>query len=258
MRPVGLPRATGVFAPLLATRAGAGSNRGVAPVAAYGVAFSAVSGLALAAALLMPALPARRTAVVVGLAAAVLGVAAVMHARSWEAAILIDAALLVGAAAAGGAIGGGIDQPGHLLPVAWVSALTDAASVLYRMGPSALIAAKPRVLSLLALSFPLIGSGRIEPILGFGDVLFCAVYVAAARRHGLDLRRMIVALGAGLLATLGLVIAFETAVPALPLMGAFVILLFPAARSIPAADRRVSVAAMAVVTVAVTVLLLVG
>jgi len=227
-------------------------------MAAYVVAFCAVSALALGTALLVPAMPARRAALVVGLAGAVLTGAAVSHARSWEAAVVIDAALLAGAAAAGSVIGAGIEQPGYLLPVAWVSGLTDAASVLYRMGPSALIAARPRVLSLLALSFPLVGSGRIEPILGVGDVLFCAVYVAAARRHRLGLGRMTAALGAGLLATLVLVVALETAVPALPMLGAFVILLFPTARSIPAADRRVSFAAMTLVTVAVTVLLLVG
>jgi hypothetical protein len=68
--------------------------------------------------------------------------------------------------------------------------------------------------------------------------VFAALYVAAARRHGLGTVRMLAALAAGFAGTLGAVVLLARPVPALPFLGLAVVVAMPRARAIPAAERR--------------------
>src|SRR5690606_13949183 len=137
----------------------------------------------------------------------------------------------------GASIGHAIEAPGHLLVVASVSALVDGLSVLHPKGPTAQILEMEVALSILALPWPILGTPIIQPTLGVGDVVFGGLYLAAARRHELPLGKTAAALAVGL--TLAFVTAalLSRAIPALPFMGAAVLLAHPEARRLPPADR---------------------
>ncbi len=156
---------------------------------AYGIGFACVSGLALVVSALAPS-DARIALAAMALAAAAL-VALVVSAPAPGAlpSAVALAALLTLGTAAGAGIGHRIQHAGHLSIVAVVSSVADVASVLAPRGPSHEISESPALLSVLALSWPMIGTARIEPLLGVGDVVFVALYLAAAARHGLSLAR---------------------------------------------------------------------
>ncbi len=226
------------------------------PLVGYGVGWITASALILVAArLARPLAPRSAALVVVAAVIAIIGLGAT-RATSVPAGVAIDLALLVGGATLGAAVGARIPEPGHLLPVAWVSALSDVASALGRGGPTAAIVTHERALALLAISVPLPGVGEMAPVIGVGDVVFCALYVAAARRHGLGVGRMIAALAAGLAATLVALVVLARPIPALPFLGAAVVVWFPAARRMPASDRRAAVAAMVLIAVVTAALLI--
>jgi hypothetical protein len=123
-----------------------------------------------------------------------------------ESAGLASAALLWTATGLGASLGGRIDKPGHMLAVAAVSGLADLWSVYDPSGPSAAlarkVAAEPDRVSAFALSFPLFGTPHIPAIIGAGDVLFCALYLAAFERHRLPIWKALVALAVGFLLAL--------------------------------------------------------
>jgi hypothetical protein len=148
-------------------------------------------------------------------------------------AALLTLVLLVGCTAPGAALGARIERPGHLLAVAVISALADLWSVFDKHGPTAQMLEKataaPDRMALFALPWPLLGTGTIQPIIGAGDVLFAALYLASFERHGLSVKRALLGLAAGFGAGLGALLLLERAVPLLPLLGAGVVL----------ADRRV-------------------
>jgi hypothetical protein len=171
----------------------------------------------------------------------------------WTAALL-TAVLLGGVTLLGAAIGGRIQAPGHLLAVFGISSLADLWSVYDPTGPSAKLAvhaaSQPEKLVVLALPWPMFGTDRIEAIIGAGDILFAALYLAALTQHGLAATRAAWFMLGGLLLGLAGLLAFERAIPLLPLIGAAVMLAEPNARSLSGRERRsvaVVLAALALV-----------
>jgi hypothetical protein len=208
-------------------------------VAGYVVAFAVIGALAIAVGLTVPKLPAKALALLV-VPVGALGLLGALRVGAPNAgtAALVTASLLFGGSLLGGVVGRAIEAPGHILVVVVVSALVDVLSVLHPSGPSAVIVQMESVIALLALPFPLLGTDRIEPVLGVGDVIFAALYLGAAARHGLRRRRTVAGLGGGLLATMAVVLALELPIPALPFLGAGVLVAHPEARRLPPADRR--------------------
>lgn len=154
-----------------------------------------------------------------------------------DRAVAVTAALLLGGTLLGTVVGHAIEHPGQLVFVAIVSSAADVLSVFHTSGPSAALAQSEAALSVLALPWPMLGIGSIEPFLGAGDIVFTALYVACARRHALRLSRTALALSAGFSLTLIAVVVLEMAVPALPFLGLAMIVAEPAARRPLARDR---------------------
>ncbi len=204
-------------------------------LAAYLLAYACVAACVLAAAGVAPDLGGRAL-VVVGAA-----LAALVPLRDAAPTLLGSAtvlgALLAAGTASGAALGTRVQAAGHLLPVAVVSSVADAVSVLTPGAPSDVVVATPALLSVVALPWPFLGTDDRPPILGVGDVAFAALYVAAARKHGLSPARTSVALALGLAATALAVAGTGLPLPALPALGAAVVLAHPEARAVPAADR---------------------
>jgi hypothetical protein len=153
------------------------------------------------------------------------------------AAMVVTTCLLGAGTMIGAKVGNAIERPGHLLVVAIVSALVDAFSVLHPSGPTAQIIEIESAVAVMVLPWPLLGSARIAPVLGVGDIVFAALYLAACRRHRLSIRRTAIALAIGLAATFVIAVAAARGVPALPLMGAAVVIAHPEARRLPPEDR---------------------
>lgn len=76
-----------------------------------------------------------------------------------------------------------------------------------------------------------------EPAIGFGDVVFVALYLAAAARFKLPRGRTLAALSLGLLSAGGVAIGLRASIPALPLLGAAVVLMHPETWRVPREDR---------------------
>jgi len=222
----------------------------IPPLAGYLVAFAAVTCSAVAAGATAPS--ARPFGLVIALAGmgAGLGVTALLGAREGEPvpAALVTASLLVGGATLGAAVGGRVEHPGHLLVVAEVSLLVDAFSVFHTFGPAAAAASRPEVIALVALPWPVLGTSHVVPVLGVGDVIFAGLYMAASRRHGLGRLRTALALEIGLLVTGVAVLLTEMPIPALPAMGAAVLVAHPKARKLPPQDRHKGWIVIAVLT----------
>lgn len=159
--------------------------------------------------------------------------------------------LLAVALAVGGVVGSRMALAGHLLPVAMVSAAVDLWSVSSPSGPTHAIVRNPALLRLLTVSVALPGDRTPWPVVGFGDVAFAALYLAAARRFALPAGRMGAAVLVGLWASLGLALATGGAVPALPAMGAAVVLSFAAARRVAPVDRAATGVAAALLAASV-------
>lgn len=155
---------------------------------------------------------------------------------------VVGFALLAGASALGAALGARIERPGHLLAVAAISAVADLWSVYDPAGLSAQMAEsvveEPHVMSLFAVPWPLLGTADVPPIIGAGDIVFTALYLAAFERHGLALRRAAWALFVAYALGLAVIMGTERPVPLLPLLGAAVLAVDPQARSLPAHERR--------------------
>ena len=190
-----------------------------------------------------------------GLAAAALAAQAVVQAGGPWMAGLVTIALLLVCSALGGAVGGRIGHPGYLLFVAWVAGLVDVISLLHPAGVSHAVAESPSMLAWVALPFPLLGTSEIVPFLGGGDVVFVAMYLVAARTHGLDQVRTVWALACGFAAAFAAVLWTESAVPVLPFLGAAVVATHPETWRPPARERRTAILLSACLTLAVLVLL---
>jgi hypothetical protein len=225
-----------------------------AAIAAYAIAFACVGAAVLAVAGTAPDLGRGAIPIVLAAAAGLALVAGRPPGLGLAIAVLV--VLLAGGTAAGAAIGARIEHAGHLLPVAIVSSLADLVSVLSPGAPSDVVADTPALVSVLAISWPMPGTHDVAPILGVGDVIVVALYVAAARRHALSIGRTIVALAIGLAATAVVVAWTALPIPALPFLGAAVVLAHPAARALPVADRRPAAWGLAVIVVALVALAL--
>lgn len=208
----------------------------MSPVLAYALAYAGVVAVTLTAALVPPP-SLRRLAAMLALTASAIALAAMIRPLDAGGTVAVGCALLAGATTLGAALGARVAHAGYLLPVAVVSALADAVSVLHPAGPSAAVANDPNVASLLALPAPVADLGWV-PILGVGDVVFTALYVVAARRHGLGVGRTCAALALGYAATLVAVVATERPLPALPFLGTALVLVVPRTRAIPAGEQR--------------------
>jgi hypothetical protein len=227
----------------------------IAPTLAYAIGFFAVGGATVGSACACPRITPRALVLLL-IPGAALWAVANYGGAGLGAALVVTAALLFGGTLLGSAVGGAIEHPGQVLFVALVSGAADLASVLHPDGPSAALARTPAVLSLLALPWPMLGSGTLEPFLGVGDIVFTGLYVAATRRHALRIGRTVLALGAALLATMALVLLLERPIPVLPLLGLAVVLAHPQARRPDARDRTRGfiVAALAVAMLAALLL----
>lgn len=233
-----------VVALLIAVAPHAPASPGVASaVAFFGAAIVAVLSVSLGA---RKSLRGRTVLLVDCLAAVTLATLAVLHVRNPYLSAIVDTMLIAFAWATGAAIGERVEDASHLLPAAAVAAAADVASVVSSWGPSAAIASSERALSVLAISFPVLGTRVVAPALGVGDLIFIALALGVARRHDLPYRRItLLALGGVVIA--GLAAArFERAVPALPAIGLMIVAFVPAARAVRRRDRTVTTIALGV------------
>jgi hypothetical protein len=213
------------------------------PLVSYVLSFSALCGFVLASSALCPArTPRALLAVLIPLTC--IGALWWFGGSGPFHAALVLVALLAFGGLVGCVVGSAIEHPGHLLFVVLVSSAADALSVLHPSGPSAAIVASEQALSLLALPFPLLGTDATPPLLGVGDVVFAGLYTAVARAHRLDARRTQLALGAGFALTMLVVVLAELAIPALPFLGAAMLIAHPEARRPPARERRSGLVAL--------------
>jgi hypothetical protein len=213
----------------------------LAPRASFACAFVAVTVEMLAFAFVAPTL---RPRVVAACVAACVVVLALVHGREADGALaaLLSVALGVSGALLGAALGGRIEKPGQLSAVALVSGVADLWSVFDPEAPSARLAretlAEPARLTAFALPFALAGTPLVTAIIGVGDLLFAALYVAAFRAHGLSTRRVLGALFAAFITGLFGLLLWERPLPLLPLLGAAVIVADPRTRSLSSREWR--------------------
>jgi len=221
----------------------------IGPEAAYVIGSSAVAAEALAVSWLAPQASPRSLWVVALPIASLLAIRAAAGS-GLGSAVTVTAALLTAATLVGAAVGREIEKPGHLLLVAAVSAVADLLSLYSPQGITAAVAKSPAALSLLALPWPMLGTSRLEPLLGVGDVIFVSLYIAASRRNELSLKRTLFGLAGGFGMISALVLALQAPVPGLPILGAAIVLVHPQVRKLSAADARVGLVALGLMVLA--------
>lgn len=227
------------------------------PAGGYVVAYAMVTGAVVAVAGLAPSPPPRAAALVLLPVAVVVAVGvASPEASSPGAAGVVAACLLAGGTLLGGVIGGRIEHPGHLLVVAYVTAVVDAYSVLSPGGVSAQVVDSAPLLSVLTVGWAMPGVEGVAPVLGVGDVVMSAIYLSAARAHRLGVARFGIFLLGGYALTLGALLAFERALPALPFLGLAVVAADARVRRLRSDDRRAAYGGMAAITAVLVALLL--
>ena len=182
--------------------------------------------------------PDRRQAALllaVGAVLWLLSASAVRGGWPWALAHPVNtAALLLFTITLGNWLAAELQRPGHLLPVGVIGALADLWSITG--GPTRRISEKtvehvqtasehlargeapppPPWPVFLILQWPQPGAGGMAALLGFGDLVFMALLLAAARRFALPGWRALGLVTAGLLASLALSVALRRPVPALP------------------------------------------
>lgn len=217
---------------------------------AAALAFGCVGAEVLLASAAAPRFPRRALLLLFVPLSALVALALLGQAVSAVIAAMVVTACLLGAGTLIGAkVGAAIERPGHLLVVAIVSALVDAFSVLHPRGPTAQLIEIESAVAILVLPWPILGTSRIAPVLGVGDIVFAALYVAACRRHALSIPRTVIALAIGLGLTFAAAVAAARGVPALPLMGAAVVIAHPEARRLPPEDRAKALGGILALTV---------
>jgi hypothetical protein len=172
--------------------------------------------------------------------------------RDVLAGLASTCAILLVATSVGASVGWRVPHRGHLLPVALVSTAVDLWSVFSPEGPTRALASAPDPawLRALAASAPVPPSRAMEPMLGFADAIFAALYLAAAHRHRLSTRRATFAVALGLFAAGAVAVALRRPLPALPFVGAMVVALIPEGRRVPSEDRPALFVAAALVLLA--------
>lgn len=154
--------------------------------------------------------------------------------------------LILAGGTLGASVGARMQRSGHILAVALVSAGVDLWSVTSPHGPTHAIVRNPALVRLLTVSVAVPSMREPQPAIGVGDVVFVALYLAAAQRFSLPRGRTLMLLAAGVLAAGGAAMAAGTPVPALPLIGFAVVLGHRAAREVHPEDRRATLFAAAV------------
>jgi len=197
-----------------------------------------------------PRAGARRGVWLLGLAA-MYGMLASLELATMSPLLLgvIVLTVLTTGALVGAYIGALLEYPAMLMVVAYVAAFADVVSVFHPAGLTAQVMAHPKALALLTVPFPVLGTDGVASLVGIGDVTFAALFVTGARATGLSVRRTLVALGAALVLVALAVELSGAPLPALPFLSAAIVLVHPAARSIPAVHTRRILANLAVVTV---------
>jgi hypothetical protein len=210
----------------------------------------------LASAWVAPTQGARRGAWFLGLGAVyALLFALDLGAPSLATQGLLTMLLLTTAGLVGGYIGSLLEYPGMLLVVSYVAALADCFSVLHPSGFSAQVLRDPKALALLTISVPVLGTDELRSLIGIGDVAFAALFVTGARVTGLPVGRTGAALAMALAVVASSAELAHTPLPALPFLGAAVLLVHPAARRLPAAQTRRIGINLALVTLVMGLLL---
>ncbi len=238
----------------------------ILPEVAGGVA--AVSAVLLAGCLvilvveLQPPWPAALGALLAGLTLSlVLRTAAVSdEVRQVGAAV----GLLLWATAAGWLLSLGLRQHAHLVLAAWVIAVGDVFSVFF--GLTGAVASGQAtglgwMMDLGSLAWPVPGTELVQGLVGAGDFLFLAWFLAAAQRFGLGVVRTYWALMAAF--TIGITMThtlwgiglIDTGLPALPFLSVLFLLANRGQLTVSRADRRlisgfVTVAVVAAMVVA--------
>lgn len=230
----------GLFAALVVAAAILVSPRlPLVPLPAYAAGFLLVGCMALLSA---DATEGRSRLPWLALAAALLLAQSRLQLPAVWAAPAVTACLLWVTTGVGHLLGPRIEHAGHMLFVAWISTVADIFSVFHHSGVTHAVAESAVALSVVALPFPMLGTGDVVPFLGGGDVVFMALYLSVSRRHGLSAWRTWTGLGIGLLLTLAALVVFERVVPALPFLGFGVLCLQPAMRRPPAPQRLAATA----------------
>jgi hypothetical protein len=219
-----------------------------AAIVAFALAFGWVAAEVLAVAALTPRLSPRALGLSLTLALPLVALGVLAPGPSIVATAGVAALLLGAGTSAGAALGERIQHAGHLGVVAYVSSLADLVSVLHESGPSAQILESAPTLAVLAVGAPMAGTPDLSPILGIGDVVFVALYLAAARKHGLPFARTVAALAVGLALTFVVVVALARPIPALPFLGLGVVLAHPRAWLPPPHERRQALVGVLVFT----------
>ena len=236
---------------------------GVAPGAPVAPAVGAVVGFVLVAAAVLGVSVAVPAFGVRALAWAVVPVLALAVLASRRApadeiagAVPVAVSLLSGGTLVGAVIGARIEHASHLLVAAIASTLADAYSVFAPSGVTAQVVQNERLLGVLALPWPILGTRAIEPLLGVGDVVVCALYVVAARELGLGVRRTVIALALAFVAVLVALAIFAVPLPALPFLGVAVVAAHPRTLRFRKGEGRTAVIGLAVLAAVFAVLLL--
>ena len=153
--------------------------------------------------------------------------------------LVASAGVLAVGSAVGHAVGGRMADPGHLLAVAFASSAADIWSVHAPEGVShAIVASTDVSLQRLVTVSAAIAPDRVpQPAIGIGDMIFAALYLSVCRRHDLSRTRMTLAVALGLLLAGASTFALKRAMPALPFIGAMVVLFEPRARAVARHDR---------------------
>lgn len=130
----------------------------------------------------------------------------------------LSLAVLVGAVLVGALLARyAFFDPEILLLICVLYIVIDAYSVY--LGPTgAIVERGGLMLSALTVHFPIVGSGRVLPLIGITDFAVWSACLMAARRFGFDYGRSFLAMAASLLITSLIGIVTGRPVPALPLM----------------------------------------
>ncbi len=149
--------------------------------------------------------------------------------------------------AAGITVGARIIDPAHVLAVALASSAADVWSVHSPRGVThAVVVAQDVALQRMLTVSAAIPPDRVPAAaIGIGDVIFAALYLAVAARHRLARNRMVAAIAIGLLLAGAATFALRRPMPALPFIGALVVLFEPRTRKVARHDRLATAIAAA-------------
>jgi hypothetical protein len=187
-----------------------------APSRPVQIAAIAIVSFPLAALVVAALAPARSSALQLLAAAAAAIATTVVLIVAGLSGTPATLAKLVAAACIGIALAGLLQTAGEMVAIAVLVAAVDAYSVA--AGPThAIVLHHQQVLGDFTLAFHPPGSSSVAQI-GASDFVFFALFTAAAGRLGLRARATWVAMTASLGVTMTLSYAFDSALPALPLL----------------------------------------